>query len=131
MSALRAKDTAQLARLSRIQGQLRGVRAMMMNGRYCLDIAGQIDAVVGALRRVRSEVVNDLIRSRANEARRKGDPAVLLRCLTQVMAPPATPERQPDMEDGGAHPVCGFCETTGGEVAPTESGVARTKERGQ
>jgi DNA-binding FrmR family transcriptional regulator len=49
----------QLPRLRRIEGQVRGLQQMVSNGRYCVDIAHQIDAVVSALRRVQSDMIRD------------------------------------------------------------------------
>ena len=39
-------------RLTRIEGQVRGIRAMVEQDRYCLDELTQINAVVAALREV-------------------------------------------------------------------------------
>lgn len=55
--------TLQLPRLRRIEGQVRGVQQMIESGRYCVDVAHQIDAVIAALRRVRSDMVRDHMHS--------------------------------------------------------------------
>ena len=47
----------QLHRLSKIEGQLKGVRRMIEERRYCIDIIGQIRAVVGALEKVEMGVL--------------------------------------------------------------------------
>ena len=47
----------QLARLSKIEGQLRGVRRMIEERRYCIDIVSQIKAVTAALRQVQMGVL--------------------------------------------------------------------------
>jgi DNA-binding FrmR family transcriptional regulator len=39
-------------RLSRIEGQVRGISAMVSDERYCIDIINQIAAVQSALRKV-------------------------------------------------------------------------------
>lgn len=49
----------QLPRLRRIEGQVRGVRQMIEEGRYCVDVAHQINAVVAALRRVQADMLRD------------------------------------------------------------------------
>lgn len=41
-----------LRRLSRIEGQVRGVSAMVESDRYCIDIINQIAAIQSALRKV-------------------------------------------------------------------------------
>jgi CsoR family transcriptional regulator, copper-sensing transcriptional repressor len=46
-------------RLSRIEGQVRGLSKMVDEERYCIDIVTQISAVRAALRRVEEEVLRD------------------------------------------------------------------------
>ncbi len=46
-----------LRRLSRIEGQVRGVAAMVADERYCIDIINQIAAVQSALRNVERELL--------------------------------------------------------------------------
>jgi len=46
-------------RLSRIEGQVRGLSRMVDEDRYCIDIVTQISAVRAALRRVEEEVLKD------------------------------------------------------------------------
>lgn len=48
-----------LKRLSRIEGQVRGLAKMVEDDRYCIDIVTQISAVRAALRRVEEEVLRD------------------------------------------------------------------------
>ena len=47
------------ARLSRIEGQVRGIARMIDEDRYCIDVLTQLRAVRAALRRVEDEVLND------------------------------------------------------------------------
>ena len=114
MTALQARDAAQLARLSRIEGQLRGVRAMIASGRYCLDISGQIEAVIGALRSVKSELVRDLVRACALEAHRRGDPTPMLQCLTELFPGSAVAESPPRATSGDS--ACGCAESSGSKA---------------
>lgn len=44
-------------RLSRIEGQVRGVARMVEEDRYCIDVLTQIQAVRAALARVESEML--------------------------------------------------------------------------
>lgn len=44
-------------RLGRIEGQVRGVRAMVEQDRYCIDILHQIQAVKAALARAEDEIL--------------------------------------------------------------------------
>lgn len=46
-------------RLNRIEGQVRGLTRMVDEGRYCIDIITQIDAVQAALGRVEEELLRD------------------------------------------------------------------------
>ena len=46
-------------RLSRIEGQFRGLSKMVEDDRYCIDIVTQISAVRAALRRVEEEILKD------------------------------------------------------------------------
>jgi DNA-binding FrmR family transcriptional regulator len=53
-----AQDTPQLLnRLNRIEGQVRGVARMVEDGRYCIDILTQVQAVRAALARVETELL--------------------------------------------------------------------------
>lgn len=48
-----------LNRLSRIEGQVRGLARMVEEDRYCIDILTQLQAVRAALSRVEREVLKD------------------------------------------------------------------------
>ena len=50
---------SQLARLSRIEGQVRGIARMREDDRYCIDVLTQIRAVRAALDKVEQETLND------------------------------------------------------------------------
>ncbi|MGH7550648.1 MAG: metal-sensitive transcriptional regulator [Gemmatimonadota bacterium] len=45
------------SRLKRIEGQVRGVQKMVEEGRYCVDILTQIDAIMAALARVQDRIL--------------------------------------------------------------------------
>ena len=47
-----------LVRLARIEGQIRGIRRMIEEGVYCVDIITQLQAVESALKSVRSRVLS-------------------------------------------------------------------------
>jgi DNA-binding FrmR family transcriptional regulator len=72
MSADRRR--AKVARFNRIAGQVRGVAQMVADGRYCIDILHQIQAVKAALARAESEVLRDHAASCVAEAIASGDP---------------------------------------------------------
>lgn len=54
-----AARSAVLKRLSRIEGQVRGLARMVEDDRYCVDVMTQMAAVRAALRRVEEEVLRD------------------------------------------------------------------------
>ena len=55
----RANKDKLLNRLSRIEGQVRGVARMVGEDRYCIDILTQVQAVRAALSRVETEMLRD------------------------------------------------------------------------
>ena len=65
--------TANLTRLRRIEGQIRGVQKMVEEDRYCADILGQLSAVQKALRAVGRELVRNHLRHCATKAIRAGE----------------------------------------------------------
>lgn len=48
-----------LNRLSRIEGQVRGVARMVEEDRYCVDVLTQLQAIRAAVGRVETEVLKD------------------------------------------------------------------------
>lgn len=62
-------------RLNRIAGQVRGVAQMIDDGRYCIDVLTQIQAVKSALAKVESEVLKDHAATCVAEAIASGDEA--------------------------------------------------------
>jgi DNA-binding FrmR family transcriptional regulator len=50
---------SQLARLGRIEGQVRGVARMIEEDRYCIDVLTQISAATKALQAVALELLDD------------------------------------------------------------------------
>ena len=48
-----------LNRLSRIEGQVRGIARMVEEDRYCIDVLTQLQAVRAALSRVETEMLKD------------------------------------------------------------------------
>ena len=51
--------TSVLKRLSRIEGQVRGIAGMVEGDRYCVDVVTQISAVRAALHKVEEEILRD------------------------------------------------------------------------
>ncbi|HET6390628.1 metal-sensitive transcriptional regulator [Hyphomicrobium sp.] len=74
-----------LKRLSRIEGQVRGLSKMVEEGRYCIDVVTQISAVRAALRRVEEEVLRDHVAHCVEHAIASGDTADQRRKLAELM----------------------------------------------
>jgi DNA-binding FrmR family transcriptional regulator len=67
--------TANLHRLRRIEGQVRGLEKMVEEERYCADILVQVAAVQESLRAVSRELMRNHLRHCATEAIRQGSGA--------------------------------------------------------
>ena len=75
-------------RLSRIEGQIRGIRAMVEDDTYCTDILTQTAAVSAALNAFRSELLAAHIRTCVADDLREGKDEVvdeLLDTLKKLM----------------------------------------------
>lgn len=71
-----AKDKAPiLNRLSRIEGQVRGISQMVVTDRYSVDILHQVQAVKAALSKAESEILKDHAARCVAEALGSGDAA--------------------------------------------------------
>ena len=66
--------TANLKRLRRIEGQIRGLQKMVEGDRYCADIMVQIASVQEALRAVGRSLMRNHLRHCATQAISKGSP---------------------------------------------------------
>ncbi len=76
-----------VSRLTRIEGQVRGVTRMVEEGRYCIDILTQLKAVRAALTKVESAILKDhlghciegaIVAGNVNEQRKKAAELVAL-----------------------------------------------------
>lgn len=50
-------DPKLLSRLSRIEGQVRGVSRMIAEERYCIEVLDQIQAIKAAMKKVEAEIL--------------------------------------------------------------------------
>jgi len=80
-------------RLSRIEGQVRGLSKMVEEDRYCIDIVTQISAVRAALRRVEEEVLKDHVAHCVEHAIASGDKSDQREKIAELMAVIARAER--------------------------------------
>ncbi len=81
----KASKASSLKRLSRIEGQVRGLARMVEEDRYCIDIVTQISAVRAALRRVEEEVLRDHITHCVEHAIVSGNAAEQRRKIAELM----------------------------------------------
>lgn len=65
--------TSCVRRLSRIEGQVRGIARMVEEDRYCIDVLTQISAARAALRRVGEEILRDHVAHCVEHAIASGD----------------------------------------------------------
>jgi len=63
---------ANLTRLRRVEGQLRGIQKMIEDDRYCADVLGQLSAVHEALRAVGRNLLSNHLRHCARHSFRAG-----------------------------------------------------------
>ena len=68
-----ADKQALVARLHRIEGQVRGIERMLADDRYCIDIITQISAVTTALESVAFRILDDHVNHCVAHALASGD----------------------------------------------------------
>jgi DNA-binding FrmR family transcriptional regulator len=66
-----------ISRLNRIEGQVRGIRRMVEDDRYCVDIMTQVSAIQAALGAFNKELLSEHIKSCVVHDIREGDDAVV------------------------------------------------------
>ena len=71
-----ADKQALVARLHRIEGQVRGIERMLTDDRYCIDIITQISAVTTALESVAFRILDDHVNHCVAHALASGDPDI-------------------------------------------------------
>jgi DNA-binding FrmR family transcriptional regulator len=74
-----------LKRLNRIEGQVRGLRRMIDDDRYCIDLVTQIAAVRAALRRAEEEILRDHVGHCVENAIASGNRAEQRRKIGELM----------------------------------------------
>lgn len=73
-------------RLSRIEGQVRGLSRMVDENRYCIDVVTQISAVRAALRRVEEELLRDHVAHCVQNAISSGNRTDQRKKIAELMA---------------------------------------------
>lgn len=68
-----------LARLRRIEGQVRGLQRMVESDEYCIDVLTQISAATNALQAVALTLLEDHLGHCVTHAIAAGDPGIKIR----------------------------------------------------
>jgi len=71
-------------RLSRIEGQVRGIRRMVAEEAYCIDVLTQVSAVTSALRAVAVGLLDEHVRHCVRGAIDEGDEARVEEMVTEA-----------------------------------------------
>ena len=66
-------DPKLFSRLLRIEGQVRGVARMLEDGRYCIDVLNQIQAIKAALRKVEEGILKAHVETCVTDAIESGN----------------------------------------------------------
>lgn len=61
-----------IERLNRIEGQIKGIRKMVEEGRYCVEVLGQVSAVQEALRGVGKLIMRNYLENCVTSSLRSG-----------------------------------------------------------
>lgn len=65
---------SQIQRLNRIEGQVRGIRKMIEDRRYCVDILTQLRSVINALHRVQENIFQRHLETCVQDSLKGEDP---------------------------------------------------------
>ncbi|MEF8940003.1 MAG: metal-sensitive transcriptional regulator [Salinivenus sp.] len=80
-----ADQTEIRSRLSRIEGQVRGLQRMVEEDRYCGDILDQIHSVQQALKSVGREIARNHLETCVTDALRSGDEEAAQETYDEIM----------------------------------------------
>src|SRR2546430_15568034 len=112
-------------RLSRIEGQVRGLSKMVDEDRYCIDIVTQISAVRAALRRVEEEVLRDHVSHCVEHAITSGNKADQREKIAELMAVIGRSDREYRRDQRGAVSRDDGCACASSASCRTPSGSSR------
>ena len=88
MASYTEEKTAYLARLRRVEGQVRGLQRMVERDAYCIDVLTQVAAVTRALQSFSLELLGEHMATCVVDAAAKGEPeaGVKVREATDAIA---------------------------------------------
>ncbi len=78
--------TENLVRLSRIEGQVKGVKRMIGDGEYCIGIVNQIQAARSALQSISKKILEKHLKHCVANALEQRDEADIDQKLEEIMA---------------------------------------------
>ncbi|MDK2821435.1 MAG: CsoR family transcriptional regulator, copper-sensing transcriptional repressor [Clostridia bacterium] len=73
-----------LQRLNRIEGQVGGIKKMLENDRYCVDIIHQINAAQAGLEKVKKLILDRHIRGCVTRGIKNGDDSIVEELLEVI-----------------------------------------------
>lgn len=79
------KHSENLTRLSRIEGQIKGVKRMIGDGEYCIDIITQIQAARAALQSVSKTILEKHLKHCVADALDENNAATIDEKLEEIM----------------------------------------------
>jgi DNA-binding FrmR family transcriptional regulator len=82
----RTRHIENVTRLSRIEGQVRGVKRMVVEGAYCIDIINQIQAVRAALQAVSKTILKKHLKHCVISTLEKHDEVEIEQKLEEIMS---------------------------------------------
>jgi len=75
----------QIGRLNRIEGQVKGIKKMIVDRRYCVDILTQLKAVKSAIHKVEQGILRAHIQGCLKNAVGSGDESAIQVKIDEVM----------------------------------------------
>lgn len=85
MSNQMTTHEAELVRLRRIEGQIRGVQKMIEEKRYCVDILTQLTSIVGAIKSVEENILERHLKGCVHQSFTKGSKDDKVRKIDEVV----------------------------------------------
>ncbi len=85
MSNQMTTHEAELVRLRRIEGQIRGVQKMIEEKRYCVDILTQLTSIVGAIKGVEENILERHLKGCVHQSFTKGSKDDKARKIDEVI----------------------------------------------
>jgi len=77
---------SQIGRLNKIEGQVKGIKKMIIDRRYCVDLLTQLKAVKSAIHKVEQGILKTHIQSCLKNAITSGDDLSVQEKIDEVMS---------------------------------------------